>query len=328
MKKNIIRFVFLSIVCLFMSSVASAQSWSDRVATVKRKRQQQNQQVTVGHPAYKMKQTISQVDFDQTPFKQTLQWWQQATGVSMLINWSLLENEGIDPSFPITLNLRNIPATVVLDLLLEMASQEAKLHHYETKWYVQILTRDQILKKTQVRMYDVRDLLFQPKLTSRPPKMGLSAALSRSGTVGGSSGSSSSDSVNLFGDSDNDSNDDKKRSTKKERAEELIDIIRQTIEPDIWVANGGLHSTVTYFKGMLIIKAPAFVHKQISSSANPLNEYERVNMGMTQSGFYKTGKTSIGTSATKAIGKSNISSVRSATEKQSVSGIASSTNKK
>lgn len=330
MSKRLIPSLGIGLMLLVCVDVAVAQSWNERVEAVKRKRAQASaQEMTDDHPAVKMRQVIPAVDFDQTSLRHAIEWWKETVGVAMLVDWNALELQGVDTGMPISVKLRNAPASVVLDIILELASQEFKLYHYETKWYVQILTRDQILKKTVTRMYDVRDLLVQiPNYRNRVPKMGLSEALSNTASVGGSSngGGSSSSSVSLFSDSNSDRGDDRERPTQKDQAQELIDLIQNTIEPDIWIANGGYHSSVTFFNGMLVVKAPEFVQRQISSPTGSLiTSYRAVNEGgaltSTGSTSYTTGKAVKSTGIPTASSKSKVSAVQTDSASSSVSGV-------
>lgn len=325
---TLLHLVCLCLLILVCMDTAFAQSWSDRVEAVKRKRAQAKAQaITADHPVLKMRQVIKVVDFDQTSLKNAIEWWKEAVGVSMLVDWNALELQGVDTGLPISLKLRNAPASVVLDIILELASQEFKLYHYETKWYVQILTRDQILKKTVTHMYDVRDLLVQiPNYRNRAPKLGLSEALSSTPSVGGSSSGSSggsSSSVSLFGDSGSDKDNGENRLTKKDQAQELMDLIRSTIEPDIWIANGGYHSSITFFNGMLVIKAPEFVQRQIGSpTSSLLSGYRAVNEGgASASSGYVAGKAVKSTGNAPATGKSNVSAVQDGAASSAVSGV-------
>ncbi len=331
--KCILKISLLGLIVLSFVGVdtALAQSWSERVAAVKKKRAQAKaQEMTPDHPAVKIRQIIPVVDLDHTSFRHAVDWWKQVTGVALLVNWDSIEAAGVDSNLPITLKLRNAPANIVLDVILELGSPDYKMYHHETKWYVQILTRDQMLKKTEVRMYDVRDLLFQaPNFRRNAPKLGLSAALSSSGTVGGSSSGNSggrsggSSSTSLFEDSDSNDNDDNDKPTEKDRAEELIDLIRSSIEPDIWMANGGYHSSIKFYNGMLVIRAPEFVHRQIGSpNASLLGN--RSPSHLNASSGYQAGKAKVsknGSSASSGNGKSSVSAVQSKAASRDVSGV-------
>jgi hypothetical protein len=51
--------------------------------------------------------------------------------------------------------------------------------------------------------------------------------------------------------------------TEQERAQIIIDLIQEIVEPDGWFDNGGDWGTVRYHQGTLIIRAPDFMHRQI-----------------------------------------------------------------
>jgi hypothetical protein len=49
-------------------------------------------------------------------------------------------------------------------------------------------------------------------------------------------------------------------------AYDIAQLIRDTIEPDIWLENGGQYGTIRYYDGRLIVSAAPFVQRQIGSS--------------------------------------------------------------
>ena len=49
----------------------------------------------------------------------------------------------------------------------------------------------------------------------------------------------------------------------QEKAEELIAIITELVEPNLWNINGGTAAYIRYYEGNLIIRAPDFVQRQI-----------------------------------------------------------------
>jgi hypothetical protein len=90
------------------------------------------------------------------------------------------------------------------------------------------------------------------------PKMDLTSITSGGGSSSGGGGGQS----DLFEQVDEEGTN----LTKAEQGARLAQIIRDTIEPDIWRANGGQYATITYWNEMLIIRAPAYVHRQIGGS--------------------------------------------------------------
>jgi len=90
-----------------------------------------------------------------------------------------------------------------------------------------------------VKVYPVQDLLVDYKDFLNAPELDLNAALLNQNNIFKSNSASA--------------------TSIEKNANNLIDIIKNTIEPEIWYDE----ATITYFRGNLIIKAPLRVHKQI-----------------------------------------------------------------
>ena len=52
-------------------------------------------------------------------------------------------------------------------------------------------------------------------------------------------------------------------ASEEEKATEIINLIQELVEPEGWVDLGGDWASVRYYQGMLIVRAPDFVHRQI-----------------------------------------------------------------
>lgn len=216
-------------------------------------------------PEQLLRATLTNVDLNEVPARLALEMWSLQTDVPLVINWNALESEGIDTEAPVTLNLRRVPAETALKLILRQMNPQPlgddKLVLQSTQWYVQVLTRGEALRNSVTKMYFIGDLLMEiPNFEG--PEFDLNNALSNTnsgGSNGGGGGGGGGG--DLFGD-DNDQPEEDTLSTA-ERAERIADLIRDTIEPEIWKANGGEYASVRYFRGMLVVSAPEFVHEQI-----------------------------------------------------------------
>jgi len=199
---------------------------------------------------------IDPVVIDNSTAKNSFRWWSNTTGIPLVISWRELENAGIDPDAPIELNLRNVPASVVLSLMMKQLSPETPLMYEVTDYYIRIMTKEQANKESVVRVYDIQDLIYRiPNFKGQ--QFDLNSALSNTSSGGSSGGPSST--TTIF----NPDVEDEVVLSKAERGEEIANLIRETIEPDTWQALGGMHSSVKYFNGRLIIKAPRYVHTKI-----------------------------------------------------------------
>lgn len=217
-------------------------------------------------PRQLMRATLTNVDLDEVPARTAIEMWAIQTDVPVVINWNALEAEGIDLEAPVTLNLRRVPAETALRLILRQMNPDPigndELLMETTEWYVQILTKGEALQNSTTKMYFIGDLLMDiPNFEG--PEFDLNNALSNTNSGGSNSGGGGGGQGGggLFPDDNNQT--EEPTLSREERAEQIADIIRDTIEPDIWEANGGDYASVRFYRGMLVVKAPQYVHDQI-----------------------------------------------------------------
>ena len=214
-------------------------------------------------PRQLMRETLTNVDYDQMPAKLALEVWSNRTGVPLVVNWAALEAEGIDPDNPVTLKLKTIPAEQVLGLIVSQMHPdpigEDELIVDIEQWYVRIETKRDALRRSTTRMYFIGDLLMTIPNFDNAPGFDLNEALSNTNSGGSNGGGGQAQP--LFGDNTNQQKEP--QLSELEKAERIADVIRNSIEPDIWRENGGEYASIRYFRGMLIVKAPDFVHEQI-----------------------------------------------------------------
>lgn len=224
-------------------------------------------------PLQLMRETMTSVDFDAIPGRLALEIWASQTNVPLVINWKALEAQGIDPQTPISLQLYRVPGEVVLNLIIQQLHPDPigndELLLDVQQWYVRVMTREDALRRSTTRMYFIGDLLMEIPSFDGAPGFDLNQALSNTSTGGSTEGSRGGG--NAGGGQGIFTRDDEPRETrltKREKAERIVDMIRDTIEPDIWRENGGEFGSIRYYRGMLVVKAPAFVHEQIGGGSN------------------------------------------------------------
>lgn len=228
-------------------------------------------------PVHRLPALIDRVYVEGASARQALEWWSTTTAIPIVVNWSRLELEGFDSEAQINLRLQRVPAHTVLKLILGQFSPDEELIVEPSPWYIEIMTREQALHRSEVRIYDISDLLhFVPNFDDTP-SFDLQAALSNTSSGGGGRGGRGGRGSNgggLFGDS---SRQEKRepRIAGAERAEALIQSIRQTIEPEIWQAHGGQYASIRYYHRRLIVNAPPFVHRQIGMTSTAVGRSAR-----------------------------------------------------
>ncbi len=204
----------------------------------------------------RLRRMIQPVSLERVAAKDAISWWSRTTGIPVVIDWQTLEDGGIDPQQPISLWLRRVPAGQVLSLITRQFQQPGDpLMMQSTAWYVELITKTQANQRTEVRVYDVADLLHKAPRFNHAPEFNLGDVLGRSGNNGSGGSSGSAFAI--------DDPDEPERKTRRDRAEDLAQLVRYTIEPDIWIHNGGQYASITVFRTQLVVNAPRYVHEQI-----------------------------------------------------------------
>jgi len=201
--------------------------------------------------------SLPELRFEQTPMGEVYNFVRDVTGINLHVNWRALEEVGVLRETTVNIHLRGISVRKLLDLLIAESGAGDRLTWYVDDGVVEVTTREVADRKTIVRVYPIDDLIMEiPDFEG--PTLDLSSATRGGSRSGGGGGSASGGS--LLKDTNNEDND--KPRTKAERVQALIDLITQTIQPDIWRVNGGT-ATITYLNGSLIINAPRSVQEAI-----------------------------------------------------------------
>lgn len=236
-----------------------------------------------------IRQYVGPVRIEETSAKIAMEWWSAATNIPLVINWAAMTNEGIDPETEINVHLSRVSADVLLKLIISQFANEIPMVIEPSQSYVEVLTRNQAVRKPLIRVYEISDLLMRIPNFDDAPDFDLTVALENTNSGGGGRGGGAGGGNSIFGDEDDD-NDDDEGSTKAERAEEFTQLIRDTIEPEIWQAHGGQFCSVRYFDGRLIVNAPLFVHRQIGLSSSSTRRHRSPDYGGIVSGSARSSR--------------------------------------
>lgn len=248
------------VVILLMASMTSAQSLQQRIDEYRQRQQRQAAEPPAQGPsmAQRMAAPMGSVNFQETPARQAFNWWARAADVPLVINWDQLNNEGVSPDTPVRLTLNGVSAQVVLRLMMQQVAIDVTLVDEIAPWYVRVMTRAEALRRPSVRIYEIMDLTVRVPNFNNAPRMDLQSALSGGGTGGAGGGGGG---AGIFGDTGQQDERDREWS-REDIGEQIAQMIRDNIEPDVWVENGGT-CTVRYFEGRLVVSAPQFVQRQI-----------------------------------------------------------------
>jgi hypothetical protein len=206
----------------------------------------------------KMTRTIT-VNFTDQRLQDVIAFIADYTGAQIEPLWADDRNpDGLDKDRTITLRADNISVLRLIDKVLQKSSDgfsEATWQMADTG-EMQIGPKSRLNKFRRVQLYDINDLLMEIPEYADVPRIDLQSVLqSNSGGGGGQSPFQNAQ----------DNNQNQRRTTeRKEKSQEIIDIITQTVEPEQWVDGGGTGGTIRYWQGTIIVNAPDYMHRQIN----------------------------------------------------------------
>lgn len=167
-------------------------------------------------------------------------WMDERTGV------------GLDPEQIISLKVENMPAITVLERVLSKAEDAfgSGNNWQMTEWgEMQVGPTSRLNRFNRTEIYDINDLLLVLPEYPDVPQIDLQQALQSSQGGGGQS---------PFQDP---GGGEVEEPPIEERAEEIVNLIQDLVEPDHWIEN--TRGSIRYFKGTIIVRAPDYVHRGI-----------------------------------------------------------------
>lgn len=210
------------------------------------------------------------VNVNRAPLGDVLHQLGEAADVDIVVNWPSLEASGIGPDQLITLALREpAPLRSVLALVFEQLGAQDEFNFGVRHGIVRVAAREFLDQDTYIEVYNVHELV------KAVPRFALeamsSSAAPRAPGLGGFGGGTAMPFSG--GDSEAqppspapgiqhvapimwDERDD-------EPAEQLMEIIRNTVTPDDWHENGGTVASMHHADGMLVVKHNSRGHEAI-----------------------------------------------------------------
>ncbi|MFI4883470.1 MAG: hypothetical protein ACIAQU_12890 [Phycisphaerales bacterium JB064] len=192
-------------------------------------------------------------DFQEQSLRDVMNYLVQQTGAQLEIFWmDDRTGQGLDPEQLITLKVENQPAITVLERVLTKAEDAfgGGNNWQMTEWgEMQVGPTSRLNRFNRTEIYDVNDLLLVLPEYPEVPQLDLQQALQSS--QGGGSQSPFQDS----------GDNDVEEEPIEDRAQDIIDLIQDLVEPDQWIEN--TRASIRYFKGTIIVRAPDYVHRGI-----------------------------------------------------------------
>ena len=233
-----------------------------------------------------LNKTIPAINFTNVTLRDAIDFLRDVSGVNVQVQWKAIEQAGVTADTTVNIKLRQVTLRKVLTLLLTEVAGGPTLAFYVDEGVVEVTTKELADGQMIMKIYPVQDLLIEPPQFVVPDfdlgssssggggssrgggsggygggggssRGGSSGGSSRGGSSGGYGGGGSGGSGGMFGSTPDNSNKE-----KDAKAKELVDMIKEIVQPSVWTDNGG-KASIKFFNGSLIVNAPRSVHEEI-----------------------------------------------------------------
>ena len=186
---------------------------------------------------------LPSVDFTDMPLKDVLKFFETVLNANFHVNWKALEQGGISPDAPITLNLKHISVARAMDLVLDdiNAAREKldRVYWILDRGVVLVSTGTDFNRTMSTRVIDAGiSMMVVPDFEA--PRISLQTA-SKTNVGNGSGGGGQGGGVGLFGDAAQNTQTKQGQSyeeQKKKQQEAVVEIIKSTIGKEMWEPDG------------------------------------------------------------------------------------------
>jgi len=213
----------------------------------------------------KLKTVIPQLDFDEIPFRDVVEFLRNVSGVSIFVNWRALTLRGIDKTTEVTVHLTKVPVETALRVVLNDVGGTEPLEYVVQDAVVYISTKEDMSRRTLTRVYDIQHLLFRvPHFIA--PRMDLGQAQNRQanrnagGAGGGLWGGETTQGQNVG---------EENVMSRSEMVDKLIELIKGVIDPPSWTSG---EAAISETQGQLIVTQTARNHQDLALLLNQLRE--------------------------------------------------------
>jgi hypothetical protein len=202
---------------------------------------------------------LPEVKFSAIPLSDAIDYLRDVSGANIHVNWRALELLNVTRQTPVSLKLNDVTMRRVMKSLLDETGAGELLTWYIDEGVIEITTREIADQQLITKVYPVEDLVMEiPNFAG--PTFNLQNQSNQTSGQGGGGGSSQS----LFSGSGSNTNESLEgNTTKQSRADSLVKLITDTVQPEVWRENGGT-AAIRYFNGHIIVTAPRSVHEALS----------------------------------------------------------------
>ncbi len=208
----------------------------------------------------RLEEVQPEISFVEQPFDQVVDFLVDLNKINMSVDWEDLELSGIERDKPVTIKLNEVALRTVMSEVLAQVGGDVQLAYAIGDGLLRIATKEKLDRDKYILVYDIRDLLVRVPRFRNGPRIDLTQ---QSGGGAGGGGQ------NVFGGSQGGGQDDDDEQGQQgddqqdPQAIELMDIIRQTVEPDSWRETGAGDGALRELNGQLIVYNTSDAQRQV-----------------------------------------------------------------
>ncbi len=221
---------------------------------------------------------IPNVAFNDNSLQDVVEFVKTVTQLNVDTDWTALEAANIHRDTTVSLNLTNVTAKALMDRIVEKisgADRNSRADWAVLDGVVTLASDEKIRKRTELVIYDVKDLLIEVPDYRDVPRIDLQQALQAS--QGGGGGSQSP-----FRNEQDREDQQQRQQTRDRTLDDLINIIRENVDQEGWTENGGDTGKITKVgnAGNLIITNTPKNHRQIAGLLSKLREIRAMQINV------------------------------------------------
>ncbi|MDY6912935.1 MAG: hypothetical protein SVT52_00520, partial [Planctomycetota bacterium] len=210
---------------------------------------------------------LQTLDFADIQFKDVVQFLRETSGVSIYVNWRALEAVGVDRATTVNVHLVGVTFEKALRIILNDVGGVTPLKFVVDEGVITVSTDDDLSRRTTTRVYDIRDLIVRVPNFVAPridlDQIGEAEADTEGGGGFGGEG--------LFGEDEEEAEDEENIPTKGEIIDDIIDLVKDTIDPTSWRPEGEIGS-IRELHGQLVVTQTAENHQRLIELVGQLRE--------------------------------------------------------
>ncbi|MDX2198664.1 MAG: hypothetical protein SF069_06795 [Phycisphaerae bacterium] len=236
----------------------------------------------------RLEEVLPEISFAGQALEKVVDYLQENTSINISVDWDDLETNGIQKDDEITLRLAGLSLRTVMNEILTQAGGDVRLAFAVGEGLLRIATKEKLDRDKLILVYDIRDLLVNVPRFANAAQLDPAQALQNvgqqqggfgagGGAGGGGGGGGGGQGGQLFqGGGQQNQEDDFDAGALVER---ILDLIRQTVEPDSWRENGG-EASIRELNGQLIIYNTSDSHRQVQDLLGQLRETRALQIAM------------------------------------------------